>query len=134
MKKRKWILCAVIALLVVGIAYGANYLIGLNNYRQGIAAIQIQNIDLSAIPDGEYFGEHDVDFIRVRVRVLIKDGILQEVELLEHHNDRGDAANVIPSKMLEEQRIDVDAISGATSSSRVIQQAVYNALTAERAW
>lgn len=58
---------------------------------------------------------------------------MQELELLEHDNDRGEAANGMPSRMLEEQRIDVDTVSGAASSCRVIQQAVYNALTGERA-
>ncbi len=133
MQRDKMILWAVVVLLVIGIAYGGRYLVGLRNYRQGIAAIHVQNIDLSAIPDGEYFGDCDVDFIRVRVRVLMKEGKMQELELLEHYNDRGEAANVMPSRMLEEQRIDVDTISGATSSSRVIQQAVCNALLGERA-
>lgn len=132
MQKKKIILWAVIVLLGIGIAYGGRYYIGLRNYRQGIADIQIQNIDFSAIPDGEYFGGCDVDFIRVRVRVLMKEGKMQEVELLEHYNGRGEAANVMPSRMLEEQRIDVDTVSGATSSCKVIQQAVYNALAGER--
>ena len=57
---------------------------------------------------------------------------MQEVELLEHYNGRGEAANVMPSRMLEEQRIDVDTVFGATSSCKVIQQAVYNALAGER--
>ena len=133
MQRKKMILWAAVVLLVIGIAYGVRYFVELRNYRQGIAAIHVQNIDLSAIPDGEYFGDCDVDFIRARVRVLMKDGKMQELELLEHYNDRGEAANVLPSRMLEEQRIDVDTISGATSSCKVIQQAVYNALVGERA-
>lgn len=56
---------------------------------------------------------------------------MQELELLEHHHSRGEAAGVLPSIMLQEQRIDVDAVSGATSSCRVIQQAVQNALMGE---
>lgn len=133
MKTKKVVVWAVVVLVVIGIAYGIRYFIRLENYRQGIAAIQVQDVDLSTIPDGEYFGGCDVDFIRVRVRVLVKEGKMQELELLEHYNDRGEAANVMPSRMLEEQRIDVDTVSGATSSCRVIQQAVYNALIGERA-
>lgn len=116
-------------MLGIGLVYGSRYLIGLQHYRQGIAAIEIQDIDLSAIPDGEYFGEYNVDFIRVQVRVLMEAGKIQELELLEHYNDRGESANVMPHRILEEQRIDVDTVTGATSSSKVIQQAVYNALT-----
>ena len=55
-----------------------------------------------------------------------------ELELIEHYNDRSAAANDLPNRILKEQRIDVDAVSGATSSSKVIQEAVFNALTGER--
>ena len=95
MKKKEMVLIAASILLMFGIVRGGRYIVGLYNYRQGIAAIQIAAIELSEIPDGEYVGSCDVDFIRVRVRVLMQDGKIQELELLEHHNDRGDAANVV---------------------------------------
>lgn len=58
--------------------------------------------------------------------------MITELELIEHYNDRGESANVLPQRMLDEQRIDVDGVSGATSSSKAIQEAVYNALTGKR--
>ena len=54
---------------------------------------------------------------------------MTDIELIEHVNEKGAAAEVLPDRMLEEQRVDVDAVSGATSSSNVIRDAVYNALT-----
>lgn len=129
MKRKKVIVWAIVIILGIGLAYGGQYFVKLQNYRQGVAAVRIQDIDFSAVPDGEYFGEYDVDFVRVKVRVLMEDGKMQELELLEHYNDRGEAANVMPGRILAEQRIDVDTVTGATSSCKVIQQAVYNALT-----
>ncbi len=45
---------------------------------------------------------------------------------------RGSRAEVVVDRIIEEQKIDVDAVSGATNSSTVIKKAVENALTAEK--
>lgn len=131
-KKVKIILAAAGVIFIGALVFGINYYITFLNYEKDVAAIQVQNVDLNSIGDGEYFGDCDVDFIRVQVRVVIEDHVITDLELVEHYNDRGSAANALPSKILEEQRIDVDTISGATSSSKVIQEALYNALTGER--
>jgi len=58
----------------------------------------------------------------------VKNHRITEIELLEHKNGRGAAAESLPDEIIREQRIDVDAVSGATSSSKVIQEAIYKAL------
>lgn len=131
-RKAKIILAAVAVVVAMALAFGVNYLITFLNYERDIAAIQVQNVDLNTIADGEYYGDCDVDFIRVRVRVVVENHVITQLELVEHYNDRGAAASALPAKILEEQRVNVDAISGATASSNVIREAVYNALTGER--
>lgn len=130
--KKRIILFSIFGVVLIALTYGINYYITFLNYERDVAAIQVQNVDLNTISDGEYFGDCNVDFIRAKVRVVIENHMITDVELLEHYNDRGEAANALPARILEEQRIDVDAISGATASSNVIQEAVYNALTGER--
>ena len=56
---------------------------------------------------------------------------LQNIRILEHKNGRGQAAEAIVDQMLAEQRVDVDAVSGATNSSKVLQKAVEQALRQE---
>lgn len=131
--KKMKIILAVVGVIVIGaLVFGINYYITFLNYEKDVAAIQVQNVYLNTIEDGEYFGDCNVDLIRVQVRVVVEDHVITDLELVEHYNDRGDAANALPARILEEQRVDVDAISGATASSNVIQEAVYNALTGER--
>ena len=50
-----------------------------------------------------------------------------DIELTEHQNGRGTPAEAILEEMLREQTTDVDAVSGATCSSRVIRKAVEEA-------
>lgn len=126
-KWRYGLAAVVLVLLIVGIYY----YIAVRNYHRKVDAIQIRNISLAAIPDGEYLGACDVDFVAAKVRVLVEDHTIAGVELLEHYNGRGESAEVIPGRIVAEQRIDVDIVTGATSSSKVIMKAVQNALTGE---
>ena len=131
-KSAKIIIGIIIFAVAVAAAFGIPYLVRYINYERATAAIIVQDVDLTTISDGEYFGFVDVDFISVKVRVVVESHRITELELLEHHNSRGDAANVIVDYILAEQRINVDAISGATQSSLVIKEAIYNALTGNR--
>ena len=116
---------AVLIAFTAGLLYYRSYL----NYQRDVNAIKIRGVDLTTVGDGEYYGESDVGFVCARVRVVVKDHRLTDIELIEHVHEKGAAAEVLPDRMLEEQRVDVDAVSGATSSSNVIRDAVYNALT-----
>lgn len=88
-----------------------------------------QNKSAASIPNGSYRGSCDVNFIYAEVEVVVQDGAIEQIELLEHRNDRGSAAEGIGQRIVEEQTIDVDTVSGATNSSKVIKKAVDNALS-----
>lgn len=47
---------------------------------------------------------------------------------MEHKTEKGKSAEVITEQMIEQQRTNIDVISGATNSSKVIEKAVCNAL------
>ena len=54
--------------------------------------------------------------------------MISEIQLIEHKNERGRSAEAVLQNIKEEQKIDVDAVSGATNSSTVIKKAVEQAL------
>ena len=80
--------------------------------------------------DGEFEGKFKSFPNSAKVKVIIVDGRITKVEMLKHGaSSRGrPAAEQIPGMIVEAQRADVDAVSGATNSSRVIMNAVQNAL------
>lgn len=121
------IIITVLAVIVSG-AFLANYLISVRRYQNAVDTMTFENIDISQIPDGTYIGECDVDYIYAKVSVTVENGTFVQIDLLEHRNERGSAAEGIGQRIVDEQRIDVDAISGATNSSKVIKKAVENAL------
>ena len=121
---------AMIAILVVlaGGIFLAAYLKEVADYKRSVREIAIEEICLSDIPDGEYIGECNVDFIYAKVEVTVHSGQISNIRILEHKNERGQAAEVIIDKIVSKQRIDVNAVSGATNSSTVLKKAVENAL------
>lgn len=130
LNKKKLVIAVIILVVLIGGFLMIRYLSSVQNYKKAVADISYDHIDPSGIPNGTYIGECDVDFIYAKVEVTVKDGVITSIRLMEHQNDKGSAAEGIEQRIIEEQRIDVDAVSGATNSSKVIKKAVDNALTA----
>jgi len=126
-KKNIVLVIILLTAVVFIVSYAAYSYHGLMSYRAKVSAIIIENIDISGIPDGIYTGECDVGYISAKVTVTIKDGVITNIDL-DHQHDRGAAAERVVTDILARQRVDVDAVSGATNSSSVIMKAISNAL------
>ena len=84
---------------------------------------------MTGIADGDYIGDYDAGYIYAKVQVVVKDGKMKEIRILEHRNERGQRAESIVEHIVDKQRLDVDAVTGATNSSLVIEKACENAIT-----
>ena len=130
--KKKTVLFVIMFLFLAGFVLGILYLKSVADYRQAVRETTFEDINISDIPDGVYVGEYDVDFIYAKVEVTVQNGEITNINILEHRNERGKTAEVITDSIVDEQKIDVDAISGATNSSTVIKKAVENALKSRK--
>ena len=128
MSKKKVVLLVIMLLLLIGLVWGIIYLKSVTDYKQAVKETTFEEINISDISDGVYIGEYDVNFIYAKVEVTVQNGEITNINILEHRNERGKAAEAITNKIVDEQKIDVDAISGATNSSTVIKKAVENTL------
>lgn len=126
--KKKIISVIILLFLLIGLICGAVYLKNVADYKRAIGETTFDEIDIADVSDGIYIGEYDVNFIYAKVEVTVEDGEIVSINILEHRHERGKAAEKIIEKIIEEQKIDVDAVSGATNSSTVIKKAVENAL------
>ncbi len=130
--KKKMVLFISMFLLLVGFVWGILYLKSVADYKKAVTETTFEDIHISDIPDGVYVGEYDVDFIYAKVEVTVQNGEITNINILEHRHERGKIAEVITDSIVDEQKIDVDAISGATNSSIVIKKAVENALKSRK--
>ena len=130
--KKKTVLFVIMFLLLIGLVWGIIYLKSVADYKQAVKETTFEDINISDIPDGVYVGEYDVDFIYAKVEVTVQNGEITNINILKHRHERGKTAEVITDSIVDEQKIDVDAISGATNSSTVIKKAVENALKSRK--
>lgn len=129
MKKKHMIILAVVLFLVVGGFLGIKAMLArVESNLESLNDMEIAQIDLSAIEDGTYAGSYSAFPVSAEVRVTVKDHVITAIELVKHENGQGAPAEIIPGKVVEAQSMQVDSVSGATYSSRVIVKAIENAL------
>lgn len=122
MKKRRLaVIIAAVLILGLGAAVFANLPRPISAYNTAF--------NLETIEDGLYLGSCDNGLVKVQVEVKVKNKKIENVNILQHQNGMGGAAEKITEQAVKAQSVEVDAISGATMSSKTILKAIENALS-----
>lgn len=127
MKKKKVFLSFIFIVVILFIII----LFSINNIQKSLSKLDdltIENINLSNVKDGTYNGSYEVFPVSAEVNVTIKNKKIVNVELLKHNNGKGESAEILTEKVVENQSLEVDIVSGATYSSKVILKSIENAL------
>jgi len=123
--KVRWV---VIVILILFAAFGIFNAFQLSKLRN----MEIEEIDLAQIEDGLYEGQFDGGGGIYKVKVKIEN---HSIVTIEHETTRTSKwarfADPTILKIIEKQSPDVDAITGATTTSKCIMKAVENALQIE---
>ena len=97
--------------------------------------IKAEGIPQETVPvtytDGTYFGEGEGYIGTTQVAVTVADGRISSVIVISSEDDKSyveDAKDLIP-RIIDAQRTDLDAVSGATYTSDAIAEAVEDALS-----
>jgi len=96
-----------------------------------VTEIQALLPDISGKPDGVYRGSYDLSGtpVKVTLDVTVKNAAITTINIVKHLcSPIGKKAEKITGSIIEKQSLTVDAISGATGSSKAILKAVENAL------
>jgi uncharacterized protein with FMN-binding domain len=129
MKKRyKILIIVVLFFIVIGIA-GKIIIDKMEENLATLMSLEIVDIDLSSIEDGTYMGTYKATPILVEVEVVVLNHTITDITILKHTSGRGAGAEVIIDDVINDQSLDVDLISGASYSSKVILLAIKDALS-----
>lgn len=91
--------------------------------------VQIEEVDLSKVDDGVYKETYMYnESMGATVVVTVIDHEIDTIVIQEHRTGLGKKAEAIVDRVIEEQSLQVDAISGATGSSKIILKSIENAL------
>lgn len=88
----------------------------------------VSTVNFDEIEDGNYDGEYNSFPVNAKVNVTVISHEITQIDILEHVHGRGAEGEKITDSIIEQQSLEVDAISGATYSSVVILKAVEDAL------
>lgn len=113
-----------ILLFFIILVFTVLYLKDVADYKKAVKETTFSNLDISNVPDGVYVGEYDVDFVCAKAEVTVQDGVITNIGILEHKNGHGSPAEIVADRIIKEQKIDVDAVSGAANSNTAIKKAV----------
>lgn len=124
---KKIIIIIVLIITVISIGSLIAYNTIENNFKK-LSIAKVESIDLSTLENGDYKGSYSSFPISVEVTVNVQDHRISAIVLNKHVNGQGQLAEEILVKVVEENSIEVDVVSGATYSSKVILSAISNAL------
>lgn len=91
--------------------------------------LEINDPDLSKAADGTYTGDYTYGEFTYVVEAVIAGNRIESVVMAANREDKHAvmAEGVIP-RVIEEQKVDVDVVAGATTTSKAILKAIENAV------
>ena len=128
MRKKYIVLLAIIVFIAAAAIFAAVQYNSVKANLDRLSDVTISDVDLINVEDGIYEGSYKTFPVSARVRVTVRDHKITAVDLIEHENGQGQGAEVLPSMVVERQTLQLDSISGATYSSKVILKAIESAL------
>lgn len=125
---KRFFVVLLVLIVMLSLIGGGFYLKSIREYKQKVEQISFSDIDLKLVADGTYEGSCDTGVVNATAVVTVEGHTIMNISLTRHDNGKGAPAEEILTQMLRAQSTDVDIVSGATCSSRVIRKAVENAL------
>ena len=124
MKKRVLFAAGIVIVIITGI-----FVIGTSGLSEGMKA-SLDGVDLSNMLDGSYTGTYNFKRWSNTVVVHIEDGTIRAIDIEKDVIGAGitDCADEMISRVIEAQDTKVDAVSGATVTSKAYLKAIEDAL------
>ncbi len=129
MRKALKIILVILAVIVLLAIACAIFIWQTGKNFETLSDLPIEDVNLSTVPDGTYKGSYSAFPVAAEVEVTVQGGKIAAIDLIKHSNGQGKAAEAITGMVVQAQSLKVDAISGATYSSKVIVLAIKDALT-----
>jgi len=125
-KALKVILIIIAALAVVIAAFYIYITWGMD----GLKNAKVENIDISAIPDGAYTGEYSGNRWGNTVEVTIEGGAIKDIRIVKDQMiTKDNMSKSVFDQVKEKQSLDIDAVSGATVTTKGYLKAIEDALS-----
>jgi uncharacterized protein with FMN-binding domain len=129
MEMKRWHMQLLALVFVLG--YGAYlfFYAPILRERNAVRNIEWQELDLSAVPDGRYRGEFGEGSHLYVVEVTVERQRITAVEIVQNRDsEHARRAEKVVERVIGHQSLEVDAVAGATTTSKALLKAMENAL------
>jgi uncharacterized protein with FMN-binding domain len=115
---KKVIFIIIIGIVVIAIGILSSWMLCNTAEMKRVRAMPINEIDLSNISDGSYKGDYSYGGFTYEVEVMVKEHKIETINVLKNR-DTSHAKNAegVIDKVIKTQTVNVDAVSGATTTS-----------------
>ncbi len=126
---KKVLLISFIAIMVLAACvYAFVYVPTMEKHRE-VRDMDIANVDTSRIRDGVYSGEFTYASFTYIVEVTVHEKKISDIKVLQNRDSSyAKAAEGVADNVLDAQSLQVDVISGATTTSKALLKAMEIAL------
>jgi uncharacterized protein with FMN-binding domain len=128
MKKKTRILLIISLIILACVLGGSIAFQTIQKNLNDLKALRIEDIPMAQVADGVYVGGYGVFPVTAQVEVTVKDHLIDHARILKHQNGQGSAGEAVVEKAAQLDSLQVDTVSGATYSSKVLLKAMENAL------
>jgi uncharacterized protein with FMN-binding domain len=124
-RKKLILICITFVFSLVFIGQGIRLYI----YKSRISSLSFTEIKITDVNDGQYNGYYDLDYVKVNVDVNVKNGKIIAINANQKNvTKQFKRAKEIVNQIIKTQTLKIDAVSGATASSKAILKATEIAL------
>jgi uncharacterized protein with FMN-binding domain len=127
---KKWLIGLACIVLVV-IAAGVVFKIKINAMLKYFVEYNLKNVDLQTVADGTYRGSFGKFVVSVDLEAKVAQHRIVDITIVKESCGKGYDGKKVIERVLQAQAVKVDAIAGATASSRCILIALEKALTGQ---
>jgi uncharacterized protein with FMN-binding domain len=120
---------------IIIMAVSISVLCGCSGYKEmkQVRNMSIKEIDLSTVSAGKYRGDFSYGGFTYEVEVSIKGHRIDNITILKNIDSiYAKEAETVIDRVLYSQSLNVDAVSGATTTSKALLKAVEGALSKAR--
>lgn len=127
--RRRLFYVAILVILLAGAGYGTVRYRAMAAEMEMVRNLEIEDMDLSSVHDGTYYGAYVYGGFTYEVNVTIRNYAIQSIQILSNRNTRYArmAAGVVDN-VLARGNTNADVVSGATTTSKALLKAIEQAI------
>jgi uncharacterized protein with FMN-binding domain len=126
---KKIILIIILSLLLIAAGIYLFYILPSEKELAAVRNMKIEDVNLQKVNDGTYEGDYSYGSYTYELAVSVKAHKIEKIDVISNRDtSHAKKAEGVISRVLEKQSANVDAVSGATTTSKALLKAIENAL------